>query len=625
MYEKLKAKKEQMSTQPLLRVANDGDYSNLHNMSDGGSGYVSNNIDWAEASGYYKKREKSAPLQGKGLESNFLKDVSNFIPDKIDWAEASSYYKKQKKSAPLQGRGLEKNLFGELQADRPDYGKKLNIPENLSESIQGGFGIDMSKLSLFESPEVAKMGAKAAAQGNIIRFAPGEYKPDTTEGLKTLGHELNHIREQAQGNIQANVEGTNIHFDPVHEASCDRVGEAFASGALSDATPVSMGSVVVNSAVVQGIWPFRPRRKAASKKGLLNVGSEPYPDDFIGPRQQDPNADISRQLPILRPPITSRTEPYPDGFIGPRQQDPNADITRQFPFLRPPIIEGDARGTPDTEHNTPSTRSSERLEGPLSISEEGARFTSVAEGHTTILDNGNKKVYDTADTALTTYGGLTIARRGTDGSWGGVNGFTMEEVNEARRNGLDPDRWLQGFNYFGSGVTENINQFAADNEINFTQYEFDALADMLFNIGPNLLTQTRGDGTPSWWFVETMLEDGFFTDNRTQEQEDQFMHDLGNIIAMQRENAQGRNENYRAEGLWARRMSQAGVFLGHHGENGEYLRINHVPGDNSETDYAGLRGRADEWLRANGHMTTGWGHPREPRIERPLVPGRQGE
>ncbi|MCL2400645.1 MAG: DUF4157 domain-containing protein [Defluviitaleaceae bacterium] len=111
---------------------------------------------------------------------------------------------------------------------------------------------------MLESPEVAKMGAQATAQGNIIRFAPGQYNPNTIEGRRVLGHELNHVREQAQGKIKPNVEGTNIHFDPVNEAASDRAGEEFANGMLNDVAPVSIGQACVDMEAVQGIFPIGP-------------------------------------------------------------------------------------------------------------------------------------------------------------------------------------------------------------------------------------------------------------------------------------------------------------------------------------------------------------------------------
>ena len=288
---------------------------------------------------------KIEPLQCKGLESSLLKYNSGYDMNNINWAEASGYYKKRKKSEPLQGKGLENNLADALQSEKLNSGKKLDIPEHLNEKIQDSFGIDVTKISLLEAQEVAEMGAKATAQGNIIRFAPGQYSPDTTEGQKLLGHELNHVREQAQGKISSNIEGTNIHFDPVNEASCDRAGEAFASGVLSSATSVSISS---SSGAVQGFFRRNnnndENRTVGRGVGAGAVGgvaravanstrTEAYPDDFIGPRQRNLDDGLTSHLPFLLP--TTST----DNLIGSQQRNPNDALTFRPPFLQSPIWE----------------------------------------------------------------------------------------------------------------------------------------------------------------------------------------------------------------------------------------------------------------------------------------------
>ncbi|MCL2399200.1 MAG: hypothetical protein FWC91_05560, partial [Defluviitaleaceae bacterium] len=61
---------------------------------------------------------KIEPLQCKGLESSLLKYNSGYDINNINWAEASGYYKKRKKSEPLQGKGLENNLADALQSEK---------------------------------------------------------------------------------------------------------------------------------------------------------------------------------------------------------------------------------------------------------------------------------------------------------------------------------------------------------------------------------------------------------------------------------------------------------------------------------------------------------------------------
>ncbi|MCL2643474.1 MAG: LysM peptidoglycan-binding domain-containing protein [Candidatus Bathyarchaeota archaeon] len=153
------------------------------------------------------------------------------------------------KNVPLQGKDLPKNAT--ISQRNPYAGTPLSVSGDLSESIQNSFGIDTNKLSLRESLEVSKMGARATSQGNVIRFAPGEFSPSTHKGLSVLGHELTHVREQAMGGVHANVDGTNIHYDKGHESRSDKMGEAFANGMLSEATPINMGTLNAFNAPVQ--------------------------------------------------------------------------------------------------------------------------------------------------------------------------------------------------------------------------------------------------------------------------------------------------------------------------------------------------------------------------------------
>ncbi|MCL2399592.1 MAG: DUF4157 domain-containing protein [Defluviitaleaceae bacterium] len=221
MYVEARKKKDITSTRSSLLPENE--LSNQRKSAEENLDYVPDRVNWT-------------PMQGKGISEHYL-------AKRVQDSNGTDISRLSLLESP------EMQLTGMLN---PYSDRELDLPESLAESIQGGFGIDMSKLSLLESPEIADMGAKATAQGNVIRFAPGEFKPDTTEGLKILGHELNHVREQAQGKIKPNVEGTNIHFDPVNEAASDRVGDAFASGELSGADPVSVDWNGVE-AVVQGL------------------------------------------------------------------------------------------------------------------------------------------------------------------------------------------------------------------------------------------------------------------------------------------------------------------------------------------------------------------------------------
>ena len=202
-----------------------------------------------------------------------------------DWASKFGYSSEDvpevdhSDAEPIQGFGLNPSRNASSGFGDTYSGKKLGMPGELSAKIKDSFGMDTSKLSILESPDVAKMGAKATAQGNVIRFAPGQFKPDTKDGLKMLGHELNHVKDQAKGNVKANVAGTNIHIDSAHESKSDRAGEAFASGALSSASPVSVGggnaaAPVQGMGLKKGIKKGAGAAKKRKTKGVAKGGKQ---------------------------------------------------------------------------------------------------------------------------------------------------------------------------------------------------------------------------------------------------------------------------------------------------------------------------------------------------------------
>lgn len=133
----------------------------------------------------------------------------------------------------------------------PYFGTPLEISAKLATCIHDSFGIETNDLCLRESSEVSKMGALATAQGNVIRFAPDNYRPNTGVGLALLGHELSHVREQARSNVGVNVDKSSIYYDRESEAQSDSAGEAFASGTLRRASQVNINGLNAHDALIQ--------------------------------------------------------------------------------------------------------------------------------------------------------------------------------------------------------------------------------------------------------------------------------------------------------------------------------------------------------------------------------------
>ena len=159
----------------------------------------------------------------------------------------------------------ENSAFASRRGGRAS-GKPLSVSGNLARQIKSSFGIDAGELSLRESPHVSDMGAKATAQGSVISFAPGQFRPDTREGMKMLGHELSHVREQAKGGVRANLPGTNIHYDEGHESAGNRAGDAFARDAMNSDSPVSLGGMDSAAMPVQGFFGRKDTRPMSQRK-----------------------------------------------------------------------------------------------------------------------------------------------------------------------------------------------------------------------------------------------------------------------------------------------------------------------------------------------------------------------
>jgi hypothetical protein len=74
------------------------------------------------------------------------------------------------------------------------------LPVALQPSLEAAFGMDFSGVRLHTDPRANTLNrdlqARAFATGQDIFFRQGEYKPHTADGLRLLGHELQHVQQQ---------------------------------------------------------------------------------------------------------------------------------------------------------------------------------------------------------------------------------------------------------------------------------------------------------------------------------------------------------------------------------------------------------------------------------------------
>lgn len=109
----------------------------------------------------------------------------------------------------------------------------LNLDAGMRERLKSHFGPMASKVKFVESDLPASFGAKAIAQGDTVRVAPGAYAPGTESGERMLSHELGHIVQQSRGEGMGGIAGM-----PMLDTSVERGADAIAESAMAGAGPV---------------------------------------------------------------------------------------------------------------------------------------------------------------------------------------------------------------------------------------------------------------------------------------------------------------------------------------------------------------------------------------------------
>jgi len=109
---------------------------------------------------------------------------------------------------------------------QPDE-NKTGMPDALKAGMESTLNTDFSQVRVHpNSSKATGVGALAYTQGTDVHFAPGQFKPDSSEGRQLLGHELTHVVQQSQGRVQPTGElaGLPVNDSPVLEKEADEMG-----------------------------------------------------------------------------------------------------------------------------------------------------------------------------------------------------------------------------------------------------------------------------------------------------------------------------------------------------------------------------------------------------------------
>jgi hypothetical protein len=132
------------------------------------------------------------------------------------------------KSAVQRQPEEEEELPAAAKFEKPLQRKPTNtgIPEEVQAKMENAFNTSFSDVKVHaDSSKAPEVGALAYTQGSDIHFAPGQYQPDTGKGQQLLGHELTHVVQQREGQVQPTTEvaGLPVNDDPSLERKADEM------------------------------------------------------------------------------------------------------------------------------------------------------------------------------------------------------------------------------------------------------------------------------------------------------------------------------------------------------------------------------------------------------------------
>lgn len=119
----------------------------------------------------------------------------------------------------------------EHQMDR-EHTTPISLSDSVRSQLESRLGSVFSDVRLVQSDLPHRFNVDALTQGNLIRFAPGTFSPDTKSGEHLLAHELAHSVQQSRGEGMRGTPGEFV-YDPVIEHAADTMAQQALTGGLS--------------------------------------------------------------------------------------------------------------------------------------------------------------------------------------------------------------------------------------------------------------------------------------------------------------------------------------------------------------------------------------------------------
>lgn len=111
-------------------------------------------------------------------------------------------------------------------AGPPPAGGGAPLPPDLRARMEARLDASFAAVRVHQDAYAQAIGAQAFTRGADIFFAPGRFAPSSPQGLELLGHELAHVKQQAEGRVAvtAQIDGAPANDDPALEREADELG-----------------------------------------------------------------------------------------------------------------------------------------------------------------------------------------------------------------------------------------------------------------------------------------------------------------------------------------------------------------------------------------------------------------
>jgi hypothetical protein len=105
-----------------------------------------------------------------------------------------------------------------------------SLDEHTQQQMSGALGYDFSEVQVHTDADSHQLNeslqARAFTTGQDVFFRQGQYNPNSSEGQELLAHELTHVVQQQEGQVDLGGEGMRVNDpDDAYEKEADRMAE----------------------------------------------------------------------------------------------------------------------------------------------------------------------------------------------------------------------------------------------------------------------------------------------------------------------------------------------------------------------------------------------------------------